>query len=59
MAFERREMYWLNQIRDLRNERVLFILGDDHLESFAHLLQQSGIAVSVKVKDWVPGRAAS
>ncbi|MEK7749557.1 MAG: hypothetical protein AAB277_01105 [Planctomycetota bacterium] len=50
--FHRRELYWLDCIRDKRNEDIIFICGNDHLESFTSLLRRKGFQSRVHSKDW-------
>lgn len=50
--FHQRELYWLDCIRDKRNEDIIFICGNDHLESFTSILRQEGFQSKVHSKEW-------
>jgi hypothetical protein len=41
--FSVRERFWLEKIRDVVNEEVVFVLGDGHVASFTKLLANEGI----------------
>ncbi len=41
-----RERYWLDQIKNF-SQRVLFVCGSKHIESFSSLLKQQGYTVSI------------
>jgi len=52
--FEKRELYWLEQLQTFDGFPALFIMGADHFESFKNLLIQSGFQVCEVCRDWVP-----
>lgn len=41
--FAIREKFWLEKIRDVAHQDVVFVLGDGHIDSFAKLLADEGI----------------
>lgn len=45
--FSRREDFWLNKLVTLKGERILFILGADHVESFSERAKNAGFLVNV------------
>ncbi len=54
-AFQRREAFWLEQLREFQGGQILFILGDEHMQSFGCLLQTSGIPFVATVHNWNAG----
>ncbi len=50
----KREGYWLKRLLELNIWPAIFICGADHCDSFAELLRESGIQVTVAVADWKP-----
>lgn len=48
-----RERYWLDRIKHIEHSRVLFIVGPNHIESFAALLALAGYEVRVICERWV------
>lgn len=49
---DRREMFWLEQLNGTTGQRVLFICGDDHVDSFSPKLQAAGFEAQVLSRDW-------
>lgn len=47
-----REREWLNRLSQVGHEKVLFILGPDHVDSFTTLLQDAGYQVNVINRRW-------
>ncbi len=45
--FEKREDFWLKKLVALKGERILFILGADHVHSFSERAKNSGFCVNV------------
>ena len=45
--FAKREQYWLDKIKDLKEKRILFICGRSHIESFKKLLEEHEFKVSI------------
>jgi hypothetical protein len=45
--FPKREKFWLNKIKHLRKENVIFICGKSHVESFRNLLDEYGFEISI------------
>jgi len=41
--FAIREKFWLEKIRDVTHQHVVFVLGDGHIDSFAKLLADEGV----------------
>jgi hypothetical protein len=52
--YEKRERYWLEQIRKLNHWPILFVCGAYHVKSFCSILEQENITVHVAAVDWVP-----
>jgi hypothetical protein len=48
--FRKREQFWLNKIIHLKDEKVVFMCGKNHIESFEHLLEENGFRVTVLSK---------
>ena len=48
----RREMFWLERLNGTTGQRVLFICGDDHVDSFSHKLQAAGFEAQVLSRGW-------
>lgn len=48
----KREQFWLDKIRDKAHEPIIFICGDNHLESFKALLINKGFEVTILGKNW-------
>jgi hypothetical protein len=44
---EKRENFWLEKLKKVKETPILFILGADHVGSFSKLANNSGFAVSV------------
>jgi hypothetical protein len=44
--FQKRERFWMDKIKNLREEIILFICGKSHVESFRNLLEESGFKVT-------------
>lgn len=51
---QQREAYWIEQLRLIPIFPVLFIVGADHIESFARLLSESGFQPVKLENDWKP-----
>lgn len=47
-----RERYWLERIRDALNGTLLFVCGDDHVDAFSQLLQETGAKTEVVSRGW-------
>ena len=45
--FEKREDFWLKKLVTLKGERILFILGADHVQSFLERAKNAGFCVNV------------
>jgi len=50
-----REKEWLRRIINSGNSRILFICGDDHLESFKSLLNSAGHNAEILASNWGKG----
>src|SRR5215469_2627643 len=48
--FERRERFWLEKIGDIKNNRVIFVCGDAHVDTFGKLLEAEGWEVHVAAR---------
>lgn len=51
---EKREKYWLNQIKALSNYPLLFVCGANHVNSFSILLRKQGLNLQILEEDWPP-----
>ncbi len=51
-SHQKRELYWLGQLRALNCWPVLFVCGADHVVSFCAHLEREGIAKLVVAQDW-------
>ncbi len=49
-----RERYWLEQLQRLHFSRCVFILGAQHVDSFAELLVSENFVVHIEHRDWEP-----
>ena len=49
-----KEPYWIEQLCSFQGFPALFILGADHVSSFASLLKESGFQPFVLAADWEP-----
>jgi len=47
LFFPLREKYWLDQFKDYLQSDVIFVLGDNHIDSFSSRLQALGVQVKV------------
>jgi hypothetical protein len=47
LFFSLREEYWLNQFKNYFQSNVIFILGENHIDSFSSRLQDAGVQVSI------------
>ena len=45
--FPKRELFWLDKMKNLKKEIVLFICGKSHVESFRKLLEEYGFKVTI------------
>jgi hypothetical protein len=45
--FEKREKFWLEKLRDLKETPILFILGPNHMAGFSELAKNNGMSVEV------------
>lgn len=45
--FTKRERFWLDKIRDLKEEVILFICGKSHVEGFKKVLEEYGLKVII------------
>lgn len=50
--WDKREQFWFHKIKDKLHERIIFICGDAHLESFRSLLNNGGYEVKILSKNW-------
>jgi hypothetical protein len=48
--FELRERFWLDKIVDLKEETVVFVCGDAHIETFGKLLETAGWQVHMAAR---------
>lgn len=51
---EKREKYWLEQMKPMYADPMLFVCGIDHLLSFSKVLADAGFVVEVLEKQWAP-----
>lgn len=49
---DKREQYWLNCISNYPKNTIIFICGNNHLESFKEKLLAAGRNVEILSKDW-------
>jgi hypothetical protein len=47
-----REKFWLTQISGSQEENILFICGDDHIESFSNRLTKAGYPNKILSRRW-------
>lgn len=47
-----RERIWVERLRDVINETILFICGDRHLVSFKDKLLSEGVAIEIISQGW-------
>ena len=47
-----REKFWLSQLEQRPEEKILFVCGDDHVDSFASLLRDRGAEVEIVSRGW-------
>ncbi len=47
-----REKYWMEKIKGSEASSVLFVCGDDHLESFSEILKAQGIEAQIVSQGW-------
>jgi len=52
---DRREEFWIERLKDLLHEKILFVCGEDHLESFKSKLDSRGILVEIVSQGWGKG----
>jgi hypothetical protein len=48
--FGRRERFWLQQIEDIKDEAVIFVCGDAHVDTFRNLLESEGWKVKIAAR---------
>lgn len=48
--FERRERFWLQEIADIKDKRVIFVCGDAHVDTFSKLLEAAGWEAQVAAR---------
>lgn len=53
-AFQKRELIWRDRLFSQNTWPVLFVCGANHVESFRHILVDSGLQVVVSEHDWAP-----
>jgi hypothetical protein len=53
---EKREKYWLDQIKVLSNYPLLFVCGANHINSFGMLLRSQGLNFQILADDWAPNK---
>ena len=49
-----RESYWLKRLEELNKFPCMFVLGEDHVNSFPALLNESGLQTIVVARKWRP-----
>ena len=49
-----REECWRKKVAAISPLRCLFVVGSDHVESFAELLSGHGVVVEIKTRRWEP-----
>src|SRR6266700_329129 len=49
---DKREQFWLSRIEDCKNRNVLFVCGNEHVESFRKKLITVGFVVEHESKWW-------
>lgn len=54
-ANRRRERYWLDRILEIKAQRLLFVCGAAHVESFDALAREEGHSVEVLCREWPTG----
>ena len=50
----KREAEWLRRLKTVELERVLFVCGANHVDSFRNLLERNGYVACVLEQDWEP-----
>jgi hypothetical protein len=50
LFFPLREAYWLEQFKDYLQSDVIFVLGENHIDSFSSRLQALGVQVKVSCR---------
>lgn len=50
----KREAEWLRRLKAVGLERVLFVCGANHVDSFRYLLERNGYVACVLEHDWEP-----
>jgi len=51
LYFPLREQWWIDRLSDHRHSEVIFICGENHIETFSKRLESTGIAVQVIARD--------
>ena len=49
---KQREHFWLNCLQQEIHDKIIFICGDKHIDSFADLLKTMGFRVRIISKNW-------
>jgi hypothetical protein len=52
---DQREAFWFERLRDSAHMRILFVCGDDHVDSFGQLLSENGLTAEVLSQWWGRG----
>ena len=50
----KRESYWLKRLEELNKFPCLFVVGEDHVNSFPALLNESGLQPIIVAREWRP-----
>ena len=50
----KRESYWLKQLEELNKFPCMFVVGEDHVNSFSTLLNESGLQPIIVAREWRP-----
>ena len=50
--FDRREEFWFKRLHRVLHENILFICGDQHLESFTRKLESKSISAEIVSSGW-------
>ena len=50
-----REEFWIERLKEVLQDNILFVCGEDHLESFKSKLNSCGILVEIVSRGWGMG----
>jgi hypothetical protein len=56
---QKKEQYWLQNLKSFTLFPCLFVCGAKHVKSFQSLLEESGFTPSIVCSDWAPNTGAS